>query len=258
MGMKTKIYVNNEKFITGTTLQDSTNYENNNMALHQCENPEQIIENRKQLAQFLEIGLEDFVCAKQTHSVNFHNVIEADRGRGAFSQDTAIPETDALYTFEPNIMLSCFTADCVPVIFYNEISGVVGVIHSGWKGTVNEITLRVFQHLVEAEKCDPEDFFVWLGPALSQEKFEVDVDVFEKFDALGYAREFILYREMTKKYHIDNQKTVKKQCELAGIPSKQISMDRTCTFLSEEGFSYREDRRAGRHLSFVMKKKVEE
>src|SRR5690625_2498760 len=122
MGMKTRIYVSNEKFIAGITLKDSNIYEKNNMALHQCENPEQIVENRKNLAHFLDMDLCDFVCAQQTHSTNFYKVKETDRGRGAFSQGTAIPETDALYTFEPNLLLCCFTADCVPVMFYNEVS----------------------------------------------------------------------------------------------------------------------------------------
>ncbi len=57
-----------------------------------------------------------------------------------------------------------------------------------------------------------------------------------------------------KKYHIDNQQTVKRQCELAGIPANQIQLDETCTFLSPDGFSYRQDKQAGRHLSFIMRK----
>ena len=39
------------------------------------------------------------------------------------------------------------------------------------------------------------------------------------------------YKEETHKYHIDNQQTVKKQCELAGIPAENITIDSTCTFI---------------------------
>ena len=62
------------------------------------------------------------------------------------------------------------------------------------------------------------------------------------------------YNGQTLKYHIDNQQTVKKQCELAGIPAEQITIDRTCTYVSTDGFSYRQDKQVGRHLSFIMKK----
>ncbi len=252
--MTTNLYVNNNKFIAGMTMKDKAELENNNMALHACENPNYIIENRKKLAASLHCELDDFVLANQTHSPNFHRVTVDDKGRGANRMDTAIADTDALYTYEPNLVLCSFTADCVPVIFYNEVNGLIGVIHSGWQGTVKEITLKLFEHLVQVEHCNPSDVHVQIGAALSQEKFEVDEDVYLKFKDLGYADDFINYNDQTHKYHIDNQLTVKKQCELVGIPAEQIMIDRTCTYVSLDGFSYREDKQSGRHLSFVIKK----
>ncbi|MFJ7667202.1 peptidoglycan editing factor PgeF [Lysinibacillus sp. NPDC097195] len=252
--MKTKIYYNNEQFIAGTTLKDMTELEQNNMALHVCTSPDDVVNNRKKLAATLQCTLHDFICTEQTHSANFHRATFADKGLGALQQDTAIANTDALYTFEKGLMLCSFTADCVPVIFYNERQGVIGVIHSGWQGTVKEVTLKLFQHLIDTEQCNPQDFHVQIGMALSQQKFEVDTDVYDQFKGLGYADNFMYYNTETNKYHIDNQQTVKKQCELTGIPSHQITIDPTCTFLSEEGFSYRQDKACGRHLSFIMRK----
>lgn len=235
-------------------MKDETAPELNNMALHVCESPEAVLENRKNLAASLSIKLKDFVCANQTHSANFKKVALADKGLGATDVKTAIAETDALYTYEPNLMLTSFSADCVPVIFYHEETGLIGAVHSGWQGTVKEITLKLFEHLKQAEGCDPSGFHVQIGAALSQEKFEVDKDVYVKFKDLGYAEEFIYFNEATGKYHIDNQLAVKKQCELAGIPADQITIDQTCTYMSPDGFSYRQDRKSGRHLSFIMKK----
>jgi polyphenol oxidase len=252
--MKTNIYVNNGKFIAGMTMKDEAELEHNNMALHACEIPANVLENRKKLATSLHCGLETFVCATQTHSANFHRVTLADKGRGADRAETAIADTDALYTFEPNLLLCSFTADCVPVIFYNEMNGLIGVIHSGWQGTVKEITAKLFNHLTQVEHCNPHDIHVQIGAALSQEKFEVDEDVFLKFKALGYADDFMYYNDQTHKYHIDNQQTVKKQCELAGIPAEQITTDPTCTYMNPAGFSYRQDKLSGRHLCFIMKK----
>ena len=251
--MNIKIYTNQATHMLGMTLKDSTKPEGNNMALHVCTNETAVLENRQALAQSLGVELNDFVCANQTHSANFYEVKRADSGRGALSLDTAIADTDALYTYEPNIVLCSFTADCVPVLFYHEETGLIGAIHSGWQGTVKEITRKVFVHLIK-EGNAPTGFHVYLGMALSQEKFEVDQDVYDQFSALGYANEYMYYKKDTNKYHIDNQLTVKKQCELAGVPLDQISLDRNCTFKSNEGFSHREDRQAGRHVSFIMRK----
>lgn len=252
--MKTQIYVNNGTFIAGMTMKDEAELENNNMALHVAGNHNDIVNNRKKLAASLNCGLDHFVCANQTHSSNFHHVTLKDKGRGSDRLETAISDTDALYTFEPNLLLCSFSADCVPVIFYNEVNGLIGVVHSGWQGTVKEITLKLFEHLKQLENCNLRDFHVQIGSALSQEKFEVDEDVYVKFKDLGYADDFIYYKEQTRKYHIDNQLTVKRQCELAGIPAERITIDQTCTFVNPYGFSYREDKLSGRHLSFIMKK----
>ncbi len=252
--MKTKIYLDNENYLAGMTIKDALEPENNNMALHACINTEDIITNRKKLAAVLQLELEDFVCANQTHSSNLQKVTLSDKGAGAYSIKTAIANTDALFTYDENLLLCCFTADCVPLLFYNPSAGIIGVIHSGWQGTVKEITLKVFQHLIQVEKCAASDFQVYIGMAISQEKFEVSKDVYIKYKALPYAKDYIYYQQSTGKYHIDNQKTVKKQCQLAGIPSTNIMIDHDCTYKNPHGFSYRENKQCGRHLSFILKK----
>ncbi|ARD48319.1 laccase [Sporosarcina sp. P37] len=251
--MKTIIYKDQDNLLMGMTMKDRREPECHNIALHACQSADDVMSNRRQLAHFLQCDVQDFVFANQTHSANFHKVTESDRGKGAWKQETAIPNTDALYTFEPNLVLCSLTADCVPVLFYSDHSTLTGAIHSGWQGTVKEITLNLFRHLQHEEHCDLSHVHVQIGAALSQDKFEVDEDVCMKFHKLGYADEFIFYNSATKKYHIDNQLAVKRQCELAGIPEAHITIDRTCTFQSPNGFSYREDRQAGRHVSFIRR-----
>ncbi len=253
--MKIKMYLNRENLLAGVTLRDRTEPEDNNMAIHACINPDSIISNRRKLASYLNCNLEDFVCPEQTHSSNYYKVTTKDKGRGIYSIEDAIKNTDAIYTYEPNILLCCFTADCVPIFFYDKKSGLVGIIHSGWKGTVNEITLKVLEHIKIKEQNNPNDLYVQIGMAISQERFEVDEDVYNQFLKLGYADSFIYYNDKTNKYHIDNKRVVKKQCELVGIPSENISIDETCTFSSPDCFSYRQDKNCGRHLNFIMKTK---
>ncbi len=252
--MSIRLYSTPDNFIAGITMRDSSEPESNNMALHACMVAENITTNRRKFSASIGCSLEDFVCAYQCHSANFHKVEREDRGRGAVTMDTAIPNTDALYTFEPNLAMCCFTADCVPLLLHDETTGLVGAVHSGWQGTVKEIVPKAFNHLILKERCDPRKLKIIIGPAISQEKFEVDQDVSDRFKALGYADDFISYNDETGKFHIDNQLTVKRQCELMGIPAENITIDRTCTFTSPDCFSFRQDKNCGRHLSFIMKK----
>jgi len=253
--MKIKFWLKNDKYVAGITMRDEAEAENGNMALHTGADAKAALENRRKLASFLGRGIEDFVCAYQTHSANYHKATAADRGRGSVAMENAIPDTDALYTFEPGLLLCCFTADCVPLIFYSERTGLIGVIHSGWGGTVREIVPKVLEHLKNKEGISISDMRVFIGPAISQEKFEVDEDVRDRFAALGYADEFICYNKLTHKYHIDNQLVVRKQCELHGILPENISVDRTCTCTGSECFSWRRDKNRGRHVSFIMRKR---
>lgn len=249
-----KLYIDESPILAGITLKNNDRFEQNNMALHVCENEVNVMKNRAELVKTIGYSLNHLVCAQQTHSANFYKVTKDDLGRGATSQQSAIPNTDALYTKEPNIVLCTFTADCVPVYFFNKKTGIIGIIHSGWKGTIQEITTKTLTHISNTEAVHLDDFHIIIGMALSQKRFEVDEDVFHLFNELGYAEPFIMYNEMTNKYHIDNQLVIKKQCELLGIPEAQIFLDRTCTYESERGFSYREDKQSGRHLGFIVRK----
>ncbi|HZK02447.1 MAG TPA: polyphenol oxidase family protein, partial [Anaerovoracaceae bacterium] len=172
---------------------------------------------------------------------------------GAQDLETAVYDTDAVFTYEPNVLLCTFTSDCIPVIFYNEDEGLIGVIHSGWQGTVKEITLKVFRYIMNSKGCSPKNMRVYIGKSISGEKFEVDEDVYLKFKCLNYAQPYICYNEKTCKYHIDNKSIVKSQCELAGIPSTNIFIDPTCTYSDPDCFSYRRDKRCGRHMGFVLR-----
>lgn len=251
--MALSTFLNKNNLFAATTLRNSTRKEENSMGLLAVHDQAAIIENRESVAEYLQIPLEQFVFANQTHSSNFYHVTKEDTGKGAFSRQDAIPETDALYTYDSNIVLNCSTADCVPVLLYNEVTGLIATIHSGWQGTVKEITPKLLKQLIHQENNAPEDIKVILGPALSQKKFEVDEDVYQAYQQLQYADDYISYDATTGKYHIDNQAVVEKQCKLHGIDEEDILKDTTCTYQSEEHFSYRENKTIGRHMSFIVR-----
>lgn len=245
-------FESNQNIIAGMTLKNHALPENNNMALHVSNQPEKVINNRRELAKVLEFSLDDFVCAEQTHSDHFYKVTSKDKGRGTKTMNDAIRDTDALYTKERGIVLSTFTADCVPLSFYDEKKEIVGIIHSGWQGTIKEITPKLLNHLLTHEHCNPKDIHVNLGACISQKAFEVDEDVMLKFKALNYTEPFIFYRQEIDKYHIDNQAIVKTQCLSLGIPEENILSNTKCTYQNQDHFSYRLNKQTGRHLSFIV------
>ena len=116
--------------------------ENFNMGLHACESTNAVIENRKTFANDFNIDPNQCVFAKQTHSDHLVKVTKDDCGKGVFDYESAIDDTDALYTKDKGVCLGVFHADCVPVLMADPITGLVCAIHAGWQGTVKEITRK--------------------------------------------------------------------------------------------------------------------
>lgn len=244
-----------DSIIAGWTMKDDTKPSHFSMALHTGHPHVDIIKNRQTLAEAIQYPLEQFVCAQQTHSANVHKVTYEDAGRGAFCYEEGIPSTDALYTTEFDIVLSTFVADCIPLLFYNERDHIIGAIHSGWQGTLQNIVGTTFATIQNNERCSIEDFHVFVGPSIQQHNFEVDRDVYEKFAKLDDALPFIHFKEETKKWHIDTRGVVQQQLIQSGIPAHHLHFDERCTFDTSNAFSYRQNRQCGRHLGFIVQKK---
>ncbi|MEJ1853227.1 laccase domain-containing protein, partial [Escherichia coli] len=63
---------------------------------------------------------------------------EADKGCGIVKPRT-YSDVDGLVTDIPGICLVTFYADCVPLYFVDPVKKVIGLSHSGWRGTVGKI-----------------------------------------------------------------------------------------------------------------------
>ena len=200
--------------------------------------------------------LSQWILPQQTHSQNVVEVDEASWGLGAVTVDTAIPATDALYTFASDTLLAVQTADCVPVLFYETQSGLIGAIHSGWRGTVQNITGQTFQKIkAKHPEVDLSQIHVRLGPSLCQQCFEVDQDVQAAFEKLPAAAGLIREDPKAHKWLIDNQGVVREQCLGAGILPEHITEDSTCTLEDPASYSYRENKTAGRLGHFIFQRR---
>lgn len=253
--MTIQFYDTPENLIAGTTLKDNKQTLNGNLALYTGEDPTQVVANRQDLADALQVDADQFVFANQTHSKKAYRVKAEDRGRGSLSTEDAVDDVDALYTYESNVVVGVFTADCVPVLFYDEDSSLIGAIHSGWKGTVQDIVSWTFAQI---KGQDPDLFMgkmkAILGPSIAQDSFEVDQDVADQFKALGYADDFIQWDARREKYLIDNQATVAEQLKRVGFLPENIQLSDQDTLKMTDGFSYRLDKTPGRHFNFITRK----
>lgn len=152
-----------------------------NCGLHVPDEYQNVIMNRKIVAEKWTIPIENWVSGEQTHSTNVMEITDDDKGKGAATYQSSIKGTDGLITNKTGIVCTAFFADCVPLFFFDPESGYIGIAHAGWKGTVNNMAEVMVQRL-ESAGVNNTDLLVTIGPCISQPIYEVDTKVIQSID----------------------------------------------------------------------------
>ena len=140
---------------------------------YQVDEGKDVKERRSLLAKSLNIAKERFTYVHQHHSDIILKVNKADIGKGVNSFEDGL-ECDALYTYEKEVPLCIFHADCVPIFFVNEKASLVGIIHAGFKGTMKHVAYKAIKTVLETEQLDITDFKFYIGPYREPQSFKVD------------------------------------------------------------------------------------
>ncbi|OFZ66416.1 MAG: hypothetical protein A2V79_01525 [Betaproteobacteria bacterium RBG_16_56_24] len=86
---------------------------------------------------------------------------------------SCLPQADACTARHRAAVCVVMTADCLPVLLCDTRGSVVGAAHAGWKG----LAAGVIEATVQAMDVAPQELMAWLGPAISQQSFEVGSEV---------------------------------------------------------------------------------
>lgn len=196
-------------------------------------------ENISQLKKIL--NLDDICYLKQTHSTS----VLTNRG---FHGEV---EGDAIITSERNIGIGVFTADCVPILIWDKYRKIIAAIHSGWKGTYNNIIQKTVSKLVEQYSCDSSNLKALIGPHIKSCCYEVDLDLINKFKSLEI---FKNEEEINKGRYLDLEQCVRIELLGCGLKIENVYSTPYCTNCEEEVrlHSYRKTKEdSGRLFSVI-------
>ena len=190
---------------------------------------------RRKLAD--QTGFERVASVGQVHGADVATV--ADGGH--------LEARDGIVTAERGVLLTVVAADCALVLFADSEAGVVGVCHSGWRGTVAGIVGETISAM-RALGADAERTRAWLAPCISVEAFEVGEEVAAQFPDAVVAR-----RPEWPRPHVDLRAALAAQLAAAGVPAANVERADGCTLREPERFySYRgEEGTPGRMIGFV-------
>ncbi|MFW2590821.1 peptidoglycan editing factor PgeF [Aliarcobacter butzleri] len=206
-----------------------------NLAYHVGDIKENVDKNRQKLALKYDYKDENLCYMNQIHSAN---VVVVDENSPKY-----IDNCDALITKTKNLPLMVMVADCIPILMFDEIKGVIAAIHAGRNSTFLKISEITAKEMIENFSCKIENIKVIMGPSIQKCCYEVN-DELKNIVEKSFGKEFVIGN------NIDLQGINKKLLENLGI--KNIEISSICTKCSNKPFfSYRKEKNTGRFAGVI-------
>lgn len=220
---------------------------NGNMSLSYGDTKDSLL-NRNNFLSALGIDYQSIICAKQVHSSNLKYVRQADKGKGALSYESSLPDTDGFITDKKNLPLSIFTADCLSIFLYDPQTPAIGLIHAGWRSSKENISSKAVKLMQQEFNTRPERLYAAFGPSIRSCCYEVSSD-FNNFFTHGLSKR-------NGSYYFDLVKINKEELLALGVKRENIFDPKICTSCrNEEFFSFRKEGKCcGRLISVMMLK----
>ena len=214
----------------------SGRYASMNMGFNNGDDPLKVRENYNILFNELGINPERAVLSHQTHTDNLLIVDERDVGKG-IAKEKDYSDIDGLITNCKNIPLVTQFADCVPLLFYDPVQGVIAASHAGWRGTVKKIGEKTVNKMVSTFNCNPKDIKVAIGPSIGNCCYEVDDPVFTEFIKLDIPNiKTVFTPKENGKYMLNLWEANKLILTNCGIKEENICVTDLCTCCHSEYF----------------------
>lgn len=202
-----------------------------NIGANRGDQYENVVENFGILGNALGFDPEKLVLTRQTHSDIVRVVTKNDH----ISLDHRdYPECDALITNDPGAALAVFTADCTPILLWDAVTGAVGAIHAGWRGTAADIAGKTVAAMCAAFGCNPSNIHAAIGPNLGQCCFKTDRDVPDAMLAqFGEAAQAHI-RHSGEKFYVNLKEINALTLRRAGV--NQIEISGECTMCQPDKY----------------------
>ncbi len=211
-------------------------YDSLNFGMHVKDNPLHVAQNRQLLSQHLP---SEPVWLNQVHGIR---AVDA-------AHTSCVPDADASFTTQKNVVCVTMTADCLPVLLCDVNGTVVSAVHAGWRGLCDGALEASIDAVIGASKIKPNQLMAWLGPAIGPNAFEVGDDVRQQFIAQDAHAESA-FKSRGDKWLGDLYQIARQRLNRKGVT--QIYGGGRCTFTEKETFfSFRRDGDTGRMATLI-------
>jgi YfiH family protein len=214
---------------------------------------DQQLANREDLNQkLLELNFKcsEVLLLNQVHGKEVIIIDDASKIYGT----QGLPKVDGIVTNLPNVAIGVVTADCGPILFYDNSSKIIGACHAGWKGAKNgiiEATIKAMKSLGSSE------INAIIGPMIQQNSYEISQEYFD---------DFLLEKENNKKFFKEKSEQGLYLFDLPAYVMEKLQEEKISeiensaidTYKNEESFfsfrrsAHRQEKDCGRNVSVIL------
>lgn len=209
----------------------------------------------------------------QVHETRTLVVDDAFVNKNPLEQALALDGVDALSTQLPNLCICVRTADCIPVLLWDDTTHVVSAVHAGWKGTLQRIVESNIDVLQTTYGTCPEHLHAIIGPGIGPESFEVGDEVYDLFAQADFPMDMLAKRYppmhsntpngvpsrseeglgMGSKWHIDLWECNRQQLIKKGVTPQNIHVSGIDTYQNHDRFFSARRKHNGRIINGIMR-----
>lgn len=207
-----------------------------NMSFQVGDEAANVVENRKRFLGPLGFDDSGIAIPRQCHSSNVQVVTKPGQ----------YDSCDGLITDIVGLPLVVTVADCLPIVLHDPEKRVIGIVHAGWRGTVQGIAAEALRVMAESWGTTASDVIAYLGPAAGVCCYEVGSDVTQLFSLDEI-------EQRNDRLYLNLQKSNVHQLLGCGVQEESIEVSPLCTICHPEFFhSFRRDKaRSGRMMALV-------
>ncbi len=191
-------------FFTRLDGLSNNNFKSLNCSISNGDNKKIVFKNRLIAMKNLDLDKKKLILINQTHSTKVIRINKTNLNKSL--------KADGMITSLNNIVLGVLTADCAPIFIYDNSNKFVCSLHSGWKGTLNNISKKAVK-LFEKYNVKRDKLIAIIGPCLCMSSYEVNKDFEKKF-----INKNVKYSQFFK-----NKNNFKSYFNLRGLINYQLS-----------------------------------
>ena len=207
-----------------------------------------VLKNLEIVANRIKAKPNKIILLNQIHSNKFYYISKNSK----FNNNKFVG--DALITNKKSLPIAVLTADCAPILIYDENKKMIAAVHAGWRGAYKGIIKKVIKFMIK-KGCSPKNITAAIGPCISSRNYQVREDFIKKFIKKD-KKNIIFFRKTMNKNYFNLNKYVHFQLKSLNI--KKIDIIDKDTFNAKNNFFSarksisRNETDYGRNISIIM------